>query len=99
MTTTPTDAACGRCAACGGPHHIQQCWIVEVLLNAVPGMNLHSLAACLEASHAPRYDRKLGPFASLRDMRYTECPCGCGASKVCEAQRARVKEHNDAIPF
>ena len=60
--------------------------------------------ACVEASRAPDDDqpapyRKSGPFASLRDMRHTECPCGCGASEVCEAQRARVKEHNDAIPF
>lgn len=43
--------------------------------------------------------RKPGPFASLRDMVYTECPCGCGSKEVCEAQRAKVETHNKAIPF
>jgi hypothetical protein len=42
---------------------------------------------------------KPGPFASLRGMVYTECPCGCGSKEICDAQRARVKAHNNAIPF
>lgn len=43
--------------------------------------------------------RRDGPFASLRDMVYTECPCGCGNKEVCEEQRARVKAHDEKVPF
>lgn len=47
----------------------------------------------------PNVWQKPGPFASLRDLVYTECPCGCGSKEVCEAQAARVKANDDAIPF
>lgn len=43
--------------------------------------------------------RDAHPFTALRDMVYTECPCGCGAKEVCEVQRARVKANDDRIPF
>lgn len=39
------------------------------------------------------------PFRSLAGMVYTDCPCGCGAKAICNAQIARVKAHNDALPF
>lgn len=39
------------------------------------------------------------PFRSLAELVYTECPCGCGSKEICVAQRARVKAHNDALPF
>jgi hypothetical protein len=48
---------------------------------------------------ASPYSSTYEHFASLRDMVYAECPCGCGSKEICEAQRARVKAHNDAIPF
>lgn len=39
------------------------------------------------------------PFRSLRDMVYTECPCGCGLAGVCEEQLARVRAANAELPF
>jgi hypothetical protein len=51
-----------------------------------------------EGARTRRLNRRDG-FASLRDMRHTACPCGCGSKEICEAHAARVKAHDDAIPF
>ena len=45
-----------------------------------------------------RLDKRDG-FTSLRGMVYTSCPCGCGSKDICDSQLARVKAHDDAIPF
>jgi hypothetical protein len=43
--------------------------------------------------------RQDGPFRSLADMVYTECPCGCGADSICEAQLMRVRAHEAGMPY
>jgi hypothetical protein len=53
----------------------------------------------LETEAEPKHTHVDGPFASLRDMQHTKCPCGCGFKGVCEAQLARAQAHDDAIPF
>lgn len=61
---------------------------------------LARIRAALEDDQEYESTRRVnGPFAALRDMTYTACPCGCGAKEICEAQAARVKAHDDAIPF
>ena len=60
---------------------------------------LYRLTAKYRESAPTKTTAKPGPFASLRDMVYTECPCGCGNKEVCDAQLAHVKAHNDALPF
>lgn len=45
-----------------------------------------------------RIDKRDG-FASLRDMRHTKCPCGCGSKETCESQRVNVQNHNKETPF
>ena len=61
-------------------------------LMAWVGMTDAEIKAALEK-------QKRGPFASFRDMVYTECPCGCGFKGVCDAQRERVRIADNELPF
>lgn len=82
-------------------YHEAEIWLDQLVFELMSGQffagDQPARAAVAAAEEATR--PKPGPFASLRDMVYTECPCGCGAKEVCDEQRARVQAHNDAIPF
>jgi hypothetical protein len=47
-----------------------------------------------------RKERRAKFFASLKDVRFDACPCGCGLQgDVCDDHIAIVNARNEQIPF
>jgi hypothetical protein len=92
---------CGRefPARKGYPTAVRYCKIC-IRKSGLSFQQIRELEDVPDAEDAPITRRHIdGPFAALRNMVHTECPCGCGNKEICDIHLARVKAHDDAIPF